>query len=165
MQRGRQLMQKSSRGGTLDVEEQAYLERVKRAMRERAMGKPGATPRTEAPRASAANPGDWKALVPITDMTAPYKARRIAEHPLTLAKQNADRLRATHIRIGCGSLDGLLPRNAELHDLLTGLHIEHDYEIVPDVAHESPLYYRKLGTKVYDFHAKSLRGDAAAPAN
>ncbi len=84
-------------------------------------------------------------------------ARRAAEYPLTLAKQNADNLRGrTHIRIGCGSLDGLLPRNKELHDQLTGLRIEHDYEVVPDVAHESPLYYRKLGTKVFEFHRKSL---------
>ena len=84
-------------------------------------------------------------------------ARRIAEYPLTLAKQNADKLRGqTRIRIGCGSLDGLLPRNVELHDLLTELHIEHDYEVVPDVAHDSPLYYRKLGPKVYAFHAKAL---------
>lgn len=89
-------------------------------------------------------------------------ARRVAEHPLTLAKQNADKLRATHIRIGCGALDSLLPRNKELHDLLTELHIEHEYETVPDVAHESPLYYRKLGTKVYEFHRKSLSGNAAA---
>ncbi|MBI3875092.1 MAG: esterase family protein [Verrucomicrobia bacterium] len=84
-------------------------------------------------------------------------ARRVAEHPLTLAKKNADKLRGqTRIRIGCGSLDNLLPRNKELHELLTELHIEHDYEIVPDVAHESPVYYRKLGTKVFEFHAKSL---------
>lgn len=84
-------------------------------------------------------------------------ARRVAEHPLSLARQNADKLRGhTRIRIGRGSLDGLLPRNKELHDLLTELHIAHDCEVVPDVAHESPLYYRKLGTKVYEFHAKAL---------
>ena len=85
------------------------------------------------------------------------RARRVAEHPLTLARQNAGQLRGrTHIRIGCGSLDGLLPRNQELHDLLTHLGIEHAFEIVPGVAHESPRYYRELGTKVYDFHRKSL---------
>jgi enterochelin esterase-like enzyme len=83
--------------------------------------------------------------------------RRVAEHPLTLARKNADKLRdKTRIRIGCGSLDSLLPRNKELHDLLTELGIQHDYEIVPDVAHESMLYYRKLGTKVFEFHRKSL---------
>ena len=64
-------------------------------------------------------------------------ARRVAEHPRELARKNADKLRGkTHIRIGCGSRDGLLPRNQELHELLTQLDIEHEYEIVPDVAHE-----------------------------
>jgi enterochelin esterase-like enzyme len=87
------------------------------------------------------------------------KERRVAEHPLNLAKKNAEELRGRmHIRIGCGSKDNLLPRNKELHDLLTELKIEHDYEIVPDVAHESPLYYKLLGTGVYAFHAKSLAG-------
>ena len=91
-------------------------------------------------------------------------ARRVAEHPLTLARQNAEKLHGTHIRIGCGSLDGLLPRNLELHELLTQLGIEHEYEVVPGVAHESPRYYRELGTKVYEFHGKCLTGGAGAPA-
>lgn len=90
-------------------------------------------------------------------------ARRVAEFPGTLARQNADRLRGhTRIRIGCGSLDGLLPRNRELHDLLNELHIAHDFEIVPDVAHDSPLYYRKLGSKVFAFHQQSLAASAAS---
>ena len=81
--------------------------------------------------------------------------RRIAEHPLTLARKNADKLRnQTHIRIGCGSLDNLLPRTQELHELLTQLGVPH--EVVPDVAHNSQLYYQKLGTKVFEFHRKSL---------
>ncbi len=85
------------------------------------------------------------------------KARRVAEHPMQLARQNADKLRGhTRIRIGCGSLDNLLPRNKELDELLTQLNIEHQYEIVPDVAHESMVYYRKLGPKVFEFHQKSL---------
>ena len=87
--------------------------------------------------------------------------RRVAEHPMQWVRKNADKLRnQTHIRIGCGSLDNLLPRNKELHELLTQLGIEHEYEVVPDVAHESPVYYRKLGTKVFEFHQKSL----AAPS-
>ena len=86
-------------------------------------------------------------------------ARRVAEHPLSLVRQNAERLRGwTHIRIGCGSKDGLLPRNQELHELLTQLGIAHDYEVVPAVAHESPVYYRKLGTAVFEFHRRSLAG-------
>jgi len=43
-----------------------------------------------------------------------------------------------------------------LHELLTELGIEHEYEIVPDVAHNSQLYYRKLGTRQFEFHQKSL---------
>ena len=72
--RGRELMQKASRGDSLTADEQAYLDRVKRAIRERAMGKqPGATPSAGTTRTFSANPDDWKSLVPITDMTAPYK--------------------------------------------------------------------------------------------
>jgi hypothetical protein len=43
-----------------------------------------------------------------------------------------------------------------LHELLTQLNIKHEYEVVPDVAHNSGLYYRKLGTKVFQLHRKSL---------
>lgn len=86
-------------------------------------------------------------------------ARRVAEHPRELARKNADQLRGkTRIRIGCGSQDGLLPRNQDLHEVLTKLGIEHEFQIVPDVAHESPRYYRLLGTKVFEFHRKSLAG-------
>jgi endo-1,4-beta-xylanase len=86
-----------------------------------------------------------------------------AEHPMQLVRENADKLRNhTHIRIGCGALDGLLPKNKALHELLDELHIPHDFEIVPDVAHESPRYYQLLGTKVYEFHRKSLEAPPKA---
>ena len=83
--------------------------------------------------------------------------RRVAEHPNTLARKNADKLRGkTRIRIGCGSLDGLLPRNQALHEVLTELQIAHDYEVVPDVAHESGRYYQKLGAKGFEIHRKAF---------
>ncbi|MCX6902412.1 MAG: alpha/beta hydrolase-fold protein, partial [Verrucomicrobia bacterium] len=83
--------------------------------------------------------------------------RRLAEHPRTLARRNADKLRGkTRIRIGCGSLDNLLPRNQDLHEQLTQLGIQHEFTIVPDVAHNSLLFYRKLGTNTFEFHRKSL---------
>lgn len=71
--RGRELMQRSSRGETLTAEEQAYLDRVKQEIRRRA-----ATNRPEAPPAAPVRPieadtNDWRALVPIPDMAAPYK--------------------------------------------------------------------------------------------
>ena len=43
-----------------------------------------------------------------------------------------------------------------MHELLTELRLEHEYEIVPDVAHNSQLYYQKLGTRQFEFHRKSL---------
>ncbi|MFZ2642572.1 MAG: alpha/beta hydrolase-fold protein [Verrucomicrobiia bacterium] len=78
------------------------------------------------------------------------------EHPKQLARKNAGKLRKTRIHIGCGSLDGLLPTNLELHRLLQQLGIEHSYQVVPDMAHDSALYYEKLGTKVFEFHRRSL---------
>lgn len=72
--RGRQLMEKSSRGETLTPEEQAYLERVKQTIRERATGKKANGPPAKgAPRPITPNPADWNTLVPITDLTASYK--------------------------------------------------------------------------------------------
>lgn len=68
VQRGKELMRKSQAGETLTPEEQAYLERVKQEMKKRLAAKqPSETP------PSAVNTNDWSALVPITDMTAPYK--------------------------------------------------------------------------------------------
>jgi len=90
-------------------------------------------------------------------------ARVTAEHPMQLVRQNADKLRdQTHIRIGCGSRDSLLPKNKALHELLDELHIPHDFEIVLDVAHEPPRYYQLLGPKVFAFHQKSLAPTVAA---
>lgn len=75
--RGRALMQKASSGEKLTEEEQAYLERVKQAIRERAAGKnPNVAPKGKAAapaRTFAVNTNDWLPLVAITDMTAPYK--------------------------------------------------------------------------------------------
>lgn len=70
--RGRQLMEKANRGETLTDEERAYLERVRQAIRERTAGQKGKAPAAAA-RPIVANPADWSALVPLTDMTAPYK--------------------------------------------------------------------------------------------
>jgi len=79
------------------------------------------------------------------------------EHPKQLARKNADKLRnQTHIRIGCGALDDLLPANQELHEVLQQLGIEHQYEVVPDVAHDSARYYKTLGAKGFEFLRKIL---------
>jgi enterochelin esterase-like enzyme len=89
--------------------------------------------------------------------------RRVAEHPRELARQNAEKLRGrTHIRIGCGSLDNLLPRNEDLHERLTQLGLAHEYIVAPGVAHNSALYYQKLGTNQFEFHRQSLAAPGLA---
>jgi len=60
--RGRALMEKFSRGETLTPEEQAYLDRVRQAIRERA-----------GVRQMPLGTNDWSALVPLTDLSARYK--------------------------------------------------------------------------------------------
>jgi endo-1,4-beta-xylanase len=83
------------------------------------------------------------------------RQQRMDEHPEHLARKNADELRGqTHIRIGCGTADYLLPRNRSLDKLLTQLKIEHEYEEVPGVPHSSARYYEKLGPKALEFHRK-----------
>jgi enterochelin esterase-like enzyme len=92
---------------------------------------------------------------PMHEVFGDDRPRRMAEHPKHLVRENADKLRGqTHIRIGCGTADTLLPLNQALDKLLTQLKIEHDYEEVPDVAHNSAAYYGKLGTKAFEFHRK-----------
>ena len=71
--RGKQLMRKFQAGETLTPDEQAYLDRVKQEIRKRAAAqRPGPAPNAPE-RPFVVNKSDWKALLPITDMTAPYK--------------------------------------------------------------------------------------------
>lgn len=73
VQRGRQLMERFRAGEALNAEEQAYLERVKQAIRGRATNdKPAAMPSKTSPPIPLDESG-WKALVPISEMTVPYK--------------------------------------------------------------------------------------------
>jgi endo-1,4-beta-xylanase len=80
-----------------------------------------------------------------------------AEHPTRLAEKNVDRIRGrTNVRIGVGKDDGLLPRNRQLHELLGKLKVEHEYEVVPGVAHSGVEYYKRLGDKGFEFHRKAF---------
>jgi endo-1,4-beta-xylanase len=83
--------------------------------------------------------------------------RFMEQHPTRLLEKNADRIRGQmRIRIGVGSEDDLLARNRELHELLGRLKIEHEYEVVPDVAHNAIEYYRKLGTNGFTLHKSAF---------
>jgi endo-1,4-beta-xylanase len=89
------------------------------------------------------------------DIFGDDKDRFLAEHPNQLAEKNVDKIRnKMTIRIGVGEDDGLLPRSRELHELLGRLKVEHQFELVPGVAHNGAVYYKKLGAKGFEFHRK-----------
>jgi endo-1,4-beta-xylanase len=92
------------------------------------------------------------------DVFGEEKERFKAEHPFQLAEANAARIRnKMNIRIGCGKDDGLLPRNREMHDILTRLKIDHEYEVVPGVDHNGAKYYKILGAKGLELHQKAFK--------
>lgn len=92
------------------------------------------------------------------DIFGDDKEKFLAEHPLQLVAKNAGQIRGkTNVRVACGSKDGLLPLNRKLHNDLDELKIEHDFEIVPDVAHESARYYKLLGTKGLEIHRRAFQ--------
>ncbi len=96
---------------------------------------------------------------PMVHVFGENQERRKSEHPRELAKANADKLRGrTNVSIGCGSIDSLLSVNQDLDKVLSGLNIEHQFEVVPDVPHNAGLYYKKLGDRMFEFHKKCLAG-------
>jgi len=71
-------------------------------------------------------------------------------------KKNADAIRGkTAIRIAVGDQDKLMPYNQALHALLTELKIEHEYEVVPGVPHDSSRLYRTLGARAFAWYQKA----------
>jgi enterochelin esterase-like enzyme len=89
------------------------------------------------------------------DIFGDNPGRFLAEHPNELVVKNAEQIRnQMNIRIGVGEDDGLLPANQGLHEVLQRLNVAHQYEVVPGVAHSGIEYYKKLGTKGFDFHRK-----------
>jgi alpha-L-fucosidase len=84
------------------------------------------------------------------------KAYFEANHPSTLVKKNADSIRGrTAVRIAVGDQDGLLPRSQALHELLVQLKIEHEYEVVPGVGHNTKLFYKLLGERAFALYQKA----------
>ena len=82
-----------------------------------------------------------------------------ANDPFVLLRKNAEAIRGkTFIRVSVGGDDSLLPRNKALHDTLNELKIDHDWEIVPGVAHNPPLFYRTLGERAAANYQKALGG-------
>jgi hypothetical protein len=70
-------MERSKRGETLSPDDQKYLDHVKEVIRARnagrAPGGPGAPAPGTTPKPIEVSTADWSALVPITELTTPYK--------------------------------------------------------------------------------------------
>jgi enterochelin esterase-like enzyme len=74
----------------------------------------------------------------------------------TVIRHNADAIRGkTKVRMAVGSEDSILPNNQAVHEFLTQLKIEHDYEVIPGAAHDSALVYRTLGDQEFIWYVKA----------
>jgi len=74
----------------------------------------------------------------------------------TVIRTNVDAIRGkTVVRVAVGADDTLLPNNQGLHEFLTQMHIEHEYEVVPGVAHNSVLFYQTLGGRAFARYQKA----------
>jgi enterochelin esterase-like enzyme len=94
------------------------------------------------------------------------KAYVQANDPFALVRKNADAVRGrTAIRVSVGDQDGLQVRDKAFHDLLNELKIDHEWELVPGVAHNGSLFYEKLGERAFAYYQKALTGKAPTPGN
>jgi len=99
----------------------------------------------------------------IFDQTFGTADNYLANHPRMLIEKNADKVRGrTFIHIGVGEKDALLQVNQEYHELLTALEIEHEYEVVPGVAHFNRDYHRVLGADGFAFYKKAFADVSAS---
>jgi len=78
----------------------------------------------------------------------------VAMAPTTLAEQNADKLRQQHIRIICGTEDGLFPGSEFVHEQLVELEIPHEFIPVQGSPHnhDQLLQYETFDTM--EFYGK-----------
>jgi len=88
-----------------------------------------------------------------------------ANNPFTLLRKNAEAIRGKTIRVSVGERDGPHVRSRALHDLLNELKIEHDYELVPGVAHNGVLFYETLGERAFAYYQKALTGRLPTAGN
>jgi len=76
-----------------------------------------------------------------------------ANDPFALVAKNAEAIRGkTVVRIAVGDQDSLKVRNQALHELLGQLKIDHEYELVPGVAHNGNLFYSTLGDRAFTWY-------------
>jgi endo-1,4-beta-xylanase len=79
----------------------------------------------------------------------------------TVIRKNADAIRGkTKVRMAVGGEDSLLPNNQALHEFLTQLKIDHDFEVVPGAPHNPAVVYRTLGDRVFAWYLQAWPGKA-----
>jgi enterochelin esterase-like enzyme len=91
-------------------------------------------------------------------MLAAPKAYFEANDLATVIRNNADAIRGkTVVRMAVGGEDTLRPNNQAVHEFLTRLKIDHEYEVVPGVAHNSKLVYQGLGDRAFEHYLKAFK--------
>jgi S-formylglutathione hydrolase FrmB len=76
--------------------------------------------------------------------------------PWVLLPDNAARLRAElPIRIVIGTADGLWNANQLFHELMLEHGYDHEFEVIPDVAHTLDVLYRAVGTEGARLHVRA----------
>jgi enterochelin esterase-like enzyme len=94
-------------------------------------------------------------------MLSAEKAYFEANDLATVIRKNADAIRGkTKVRMAVGSEDSLLPNNQALHEFLTQLKIDHDFEVVPGAPHNPAVVYRTLGDRAPAWYLQAWPGKA-----
>lgn len=78
-----------------------------------------------------------------------------AETPMALAKARAAAIQMP-VKLFVGTKDFLLEANRRMRDVLVELRIPHEYEEIPEIAHDLPALARFQGTKTLEFAVKAF---------
>jgi S-formylglutathione hydrolase FrmB len=106
------------------------------------------------PRASA-NPAERERI--LNDTFGGDLAYYRAQHPITIAQQQADAVRGNmRVRIAVGLRDNSGPLNRAYSDHLRQLRIEHEFVKVPDVDHDSIALLKGMGEENWAFYHAAL---------
>lgn len=89
-----------------------------------------------------------------------------ANDPFELVRKNAGEIRGkTTIRLAVGDQDDLQVNDKLFDKLLTDLKIDHQFELVPGIAHNGVLFYTKLGAGAFAYYQQAIANRAPNPGN
>ncbi len=101
-------------------------------------------------------------LVHFQNMFGGQADRFWANHPFTLARQNADQVRGRlGIKLLVGSEDSLLDANRRMHAALTGAGLPHEYDEVPGIKHDLRRLSEWIGSDGLEFAVKHFASSTA----